>query len=128
MLTMVSTKYEATVSPFWLVISVSQATSPHPLSARRLLRAQVSLTLILIAGFYRLHEAQLVEAVIAEHRTVVRIDEQSGRRRYQKITVRDPAAEQGIARRFGLAHVRVKIVAAQRRELLDVRHRHFAFG
>ena len=81
-----------------------------------------------IPGLYRLHEAQLVQAVIAQHRAILRIDEQPRGRRYQKIAVRDAAAEEGIARRFLLAHVRIKIVAAQGGELFDVGDRHLAFA
>jgi hypothetical protein len=101
--------------------------APSLVGAQALARAGES-DLDSIAGFYRLHEAQLVEAIIAKHRTVVRIDEQPGRRRYQKVPVRDPAAEQRIARRLCVAHVRVEIVPGEGSELLDVGHRHLAFG
>src|SRR5688572_6368075 len=58
-----------------------------------------------VAGLHRLHEAKRVEAVIAEHRAVVRVDEESRGGGDQEIAVRDAAAEQGIPRRVRLAHV-----------------------
>ena len=82
-----------------------------------------------IAGFHRFHESQLVEAVIAEHRAVVRIDEQSRRGRNQKVAVRDAAAEQRIARCLGSRSCeRKSCLADQCRELLDVRNGDFALG
>ena len=42
--------------------------------------------------------------------------------------MRHSTAEQRVARRLGIAHVRVEVVARQRREPLDVLDRDLAFG
>src|SRR5262249_10866260 len=79
-----------------------------------------------IAGLDGPGEAQRVDAVVGEHRTDGRVDEQARGGRDQEVAVGDAPAEERIARRLRLVHVRVEMVAGECREALDVRDRHLA--
>src|SRR5205814_9204724 len=81
-----------------------------------------------IAGLHRLQESQPVDPVVGEHRTQGGLDEQARRRRDEEVAVRDAPAEERIAGRCGLVHVRVEPVARNLREALDVPHRDLAPG
>ena len=81
-----------------------------------------------VPGLYRFNESECVDAVVREHRSVRRINEQTRRGGDQEVTVGDAAAEERIARCLRFIHVRVKPIARECREALDVLDRHLALA
>src|SRR5690606_19955738 len=60
------------------------------------------------------------DAIVGQHRTVRRIDEEPRGRGDQEVAVSHTAAEQRVAPGLGLVHVGIELVAGQLGETLDV--------
>src|SRR6202035_2690959 len=71
----------------------------------------------LVTGVDRGEEAQVVEAVIREYRTRVRLDEQARREGQDQVAVSDAAVEERVGRRGLLVHVRVERVPGELGEM-----------
>ena len=80
----------------------------------------------LVAHIDRLRESQVVEPVIRQHRSKIRLHEQPGRHRYDKIAVCDTCFEKRVFRSQLVIHVRIEFVAAEFGKILDILYRYFS--
>jgi hypothetical protein len=77
----------------------------------------------LVARVDRREEAQVLQAIIGQHRTGIRLDKQPGRERDDEVAVRDPAVEERVGPRGLVVHVRVEGVPGELGEMFDVGQR-----
>ena len=117
---MVRTSYWATSAPSCLVTWQSQRTSPCSAPERGLISLAGEADAEGVAGVDRGEEAQVVDAVVGEHRARGRVDEEAGGEGDDQVAVGDAAVEEGVRLRRGLVHVGVEGVAGEGGEMLDV--------
>ena len=106
----------ATISSFWLVRTASQATSPYSSVSRGVIFLAVRVTRMESPGGHGGDEAQVLQAVVGQHRARRGLDEQPGGPGQQQVAVRHDAREERVGRGGFLVGVGVEGVAGGVRE------------